>query len=453
MINPSNLSSAFQNQFLSGGLVLMLVGALIALLRKTPEKLWHLLRRQFSVSIEITSKSVVFDWFMEWFETQPYSGKARDLSVIAHSDLRDPSPFSTGEEHTKRIYLIPGTGSHLFLYKRHLIWLQRSRDKMSDNDRRSVWFFETFTLSTLGRSRKLLEDLLQATVVHASRERVCVKVYVAGYESWYSVRRMDLRDLSSVILPEGMQEAIVHDLQEFLDRRSWYRQMGLPYRRGYLLYGTPGSGKSSLVHALASQFKFDVYVLTLSGMSDQRLMTLLAEIPDRSVVLMEDIDAAFHDRELSPELKRSEVTFSGLLNALDGLMTGQGRILFATTNHRDKLDEALIRPGRIDRQLELVNANRYQLTQLFLRFYPEEIALADRFADSVGEYMVSMAAVQEHFLRFKDGSMLAVENVPGLLKSYGNGKYGGGLHALPFSEKLVRTENSSSSRPATTRSP
>lgn len=145
---------------------------------------------------------------------------------------------------------------------------------------------------------------------------------------------------------------------------QWYADRGIPFRRGYLLHGVPGSGKSSLIHSIAGELMLDIYVVSLSSswISDSTLTTLMGRVPARCIVLLEDLDAAFtrstsRDEEStgSPESKSNTTTttettdshsrrlrhkndqmsdvntlsLSGLLNALDGVAASEGRLLFA----------------------------------------------------------------------------------------------------------------------------
>lgn len=170
--------------------------------------------------------------------------------------------------------------------------------------------------------------------------------------------------------------------------------------RGYLLYGTPGSGKSSLIHALAGELALDIYVISLSSswMNDSTLTNLMSRIPARSILLLEDLDAAFthstsrdSDSTGAPEGKKdgaknkdedekkdvkkevndqNTLSLSGLLNSLDSIQASEGRILFATTNHLERLDPALSRPGRMDVWVEFKNASKFQAEGLFRNFFP-----------------------------------------------------------------------------------
>jgi len=149
----------------------------------------------------------------------------------------------------------------------------------------------------------------------------------------------------------------------------------------------PGSGKTSLIHALAGELGLDIYVVTLSskGMNDSSLASLMGRVPSRCIVLLEDLDAAF-TRSTSrdstatgaPETTTTKtatddgntLSLSGLLNSLDGVAATEGRLLFATTNHIDRLDPALSRPGRMDVWVDFKNATKWQAEELFKNFFP-----------------------------------------------------------------------------------
>jgi chaperone BCS1 len=113
------------------------------------------------------------------------------------------------------------------------------------------------------------------------------------------------RPLASVVLDRGVAEAIVTDVKDFLGSQEWYRERGIPYRRGYLLHGPPGGGKTSFITALAGELQYSICVLNLSdrAMSDDRLQHRLADAPENSIILLEDADAAFVSREENKHLE------------------------------------------------------------------------------------------------------------------------------------------------------
>ncbi|KAK7053635.1 hypothetical protein R3P38DRAFT_3254170 [Favolaschia claudopus] len=215
------------------------------------------------------------------------------------------------------------------------------------------------------------------------------------HQTWASVKHKIRRPLSSIILPEGVVDALVKDAQEFLSTENWYNEAGIPHRRGYLLYGPPGTGKTSTIYALAGALNLEIYSLSLASnfVDDSYLQRAASAIPKHGLFLIEDIDCAFPSREDEEEAElevhqdgmmarrrgrgggpgirsRSMVTLSGLLNVIDGIGSEEGKLFFATTNHIDRLDAALLRPGRIDHKVQYGLATEAQAHALFMRFFP-----------------------------------------------------------------------------------
>jgi chaperone BCS1 len=193
---------------------------------------------------------------------------------------------------------------------------------------------------------------------------------------------MAKREMSTVIINRKLKEMLLGAVSEFLDpkTRTWYSRRGLPYQRGYLLHRPPGTGKSSLCLSIAGHFDLDVYVLTKSSLNDHSLKSLFAELPQHCNVLLEDVDATAvhrapsHSADASKGVSQNEtadrkVSLSTILNVLDGLASSEGRLLILTTNLIERLDPALIRPGRVDMKVELHLANEDMINQLFYFVY------------------------------------------------------------------------------------
>ncbi|KAL0448345.1 UNVERIFIED_CONTAM: AAA-ATPase [Sesamum latifolium] len=156
----------------------------------------------------------------------------------------------------------------------------------------------------------------------------------------------------------NLKRSIIEDLDRFVRRKDYYRKVGKAWKRGYLLYGPPGTGKSSLIAAIANYLRFDVYDLELTSVySNSELRRILLCTNNKSILEIEDIDCSgqMHDRERDTESAHEDssntrLTLSGLLNFIDGLWStcGDERIIIFTTNHKEKLDPALLRPGVVD---------------------------------------------------------------------------------------------------------
>ena len=171
-----------------------------------------------------------------------------------------------------------------------------------------------------------------------------------------------------MILDSQITETVLEDMKEFIDSEKWYKEMGVPYRRSYLFYGPPGTGKTSFAQALAGHLHFSVCFLNISdNMNDYNFNSLLNSAPLKSIILIEDVDAMFEGRKNKTQVNR--LTYSGFLNAIDGVRSQEGRIFIMTTNHKEKLDPALLRPGRIDSKYQLDLASKSQAERMYLRFF------------------------------------------------------------------------------------
>lgn len=212
-------------------------------------------------------------------------------------------------------------------------------------------------------------DLL--TEIVASREATKRRPALYMLNSWGSwQRRNDLppRPLESVVLAEGQMERICTDLERFLTSESEYARRAIPWHRGYLFHGPPGTGKTSLARALANKFNLDLWYVPLGDISkDSNLLSLLSQVHPRSMLLLEDID--IYAASQSREAEQGQVTLSGLLNALDGIGTPHGLITVMTTNDRQVLDSAVTRAGRIDLNELLDMPTNAQARRLFFHFY------------------------------------------------------------------------------------
>ncbi|KAJ3292925.1 hypothetical protein HK104_004903 [Borealophlyctis nickersoniae] len=286
--------------------------------------------------------------------------------------------------------------------------------------------WETITLTTLSRDRGLFSQMLEeAKLAALAKEEGKLVVYTSWGAEWRPFGNpRQRRPIASVVLSDGIADKILDDVKAFLGGGKWYYDRGIPYRRGYLLHGPPGSGKTSFIQALAGALEYNICVLNLSerGMTDDRLSHLLTHAPPRSFILLEDIDAAFANRQQTDKQGyQSQVTFSGLLNALDGVASAEERIIFMTTNHLDRLDPALIRPGRVDTQAYIGNATESQARTMFLRFFEGQEMLAEEFARALrlGEEgrTVSPAQLQGHFVVWRDDAKGVVRNVENLFTS------------------------------------
>lgn len=303
-----------------------------------------------------------------------------------------------------------------------------------------------------------------------------------GRNAWTQVAQRPVRPMKTVVLDAKQKVQVLADINEYLHPATprWYANRGIPLRRGYLFHGPPGTGKTSLSFALAGVFGLDIFVISLlePTLTEEDLLALFNSLPRRCVVLLEDIDTAGLSRQedkdanheseptgdttkaldipkeargggggggrkrggagdnppqspndwkvsdLARELKKpwqddkKGISLSGLLNAIDGVASHEGRVLIMTTNKPETLDDALIRPGRVDLQVAFGNATQEQARELFERMY-EADSRAKAAITVVGNGSAVTATTENGFIDEKktNGHAVAAPETEGLTAS------------------------------------
>jgi len=349
-----SLNDLKDNTMLAAALGLWGAAMLTFVSKDIPLTLWRSIKRQLTTILEVTSTQDEFVAITRWMERRPFSGKFRSLRA-------------------KNRELGVGFGRHYFFHKGRLCWFFRDRVETKDG-----FELEEISISCVGRNQKFIRDIVDEAVkeTHRSKE---TKIYVPRWNSWNLLTSQAPRSLDSIILADETRSKITNHLDRFFRSETIYRERGIPFRTGLCLYGPPGTGKTSLVRAICAQYDLRLYTVDLSNMNDHELMELMWRVGSRSLVLMEDIDTvlASHDRSKKDKGEKSDrVTLSGLLNAIDGVVDSEGRVFAFTTNHIEKIDPALLRPGRADLKVEL-NTMTSQMVLTALKKYVPAINVSD----------------------------------------------------------------------------
>ncbi|KAF8322221.1 P-loop containing nucleoside triphosphate hydrolase protein, partial [Clavulina sp. PMI_390] len=405
----------------SPGAKLVLIGSTIETARRVGQSAWSSFLASFYLTAHFSEDDYPWDWLQYWLQRQPQwrssrefetttrtttvgLGSQNDMIEDEYTEEVDPNDEDTPGKQKMSVVFVPTFDSTIGIYyKKH--WLRVRRWKHQHGT-------EMLSISVVARNNAVLKQLvLEAKKLYEADAEHRVNIYFAdAHSSWRWTDSRTKRPLSSIVLNKGVKEMLLDDAKDFLRSEKWYATRGIPFRRGYLLHGVPGSGKTSLIHAMAGALALDIYVVSLSAnwINDASLTSLMGRVPARCIVLLEDLDAAFtrsanrdddstgvpggaskgtseldaengSSRHLS-SLGRTRRDFvpdyntlslSGLLNALDGVSAPEGRLLFATTNHLERLDPALTRPGRMDVWVEFKNASQWQAEGLYTNFFSE----------------------------------------------------------------------------------
>lgn len=366
-MNDSDILQFFRNlfkdEFLSKAFLLSVVmGTVTAAVlygRKLITFCYSRIERMVVFSVRIEQTDELF-WMLESWLYQNYDKKYRNvISFLSRPENNPPDevpkPESSDNDNSGLKKVLPPKISFrqnedfiIIKYRYGWIKVRKGRDKLENASSLTSLFFDSFILKALFGTKNI-KMLLQEVVMldHMEKTQKQVNYLYLCDANGYWEKRGTIRgkNIKNIFLPDKDKARILDDLNRFLDNREWYEKRGIPYKRGYLFYGPPGNGKTSLALSLANFLERNIYVINLPSLyGDEGLIRAFGKTSSNSIVLMEDIDTVFKTRRKT-DIKLS---FSTLLNCLDGVFYRDGIITIMTTNCIDKLDSALTRSGRVD---------------------------------------------------------------------------------------------------------
>lgn len=327
------------------------------LVRDVPRSIVEFVVYHTTTVLELNSQDPVYYDFLDWLSKNKLHSYVRTLNFNNRSSKRYYGIYS---EATSPMSI--GYGRMFFRHGWRLFAMTRKKDSSTQTE----MVKEVITLRVLGRSQAVFQALFTAAQQKIDSDALYTKVYLHTKDNgWEMTCRQLKRSFDTIALPIPTSNLLTRTIDMFLSDNSWYAKNGVPYRLGILLEGPPGTGKTSLIKGLCAKYGRDLYLLSLSIMTDASLLEALSKVPEGSIVAIEDIDAqgTVVNRDDKKDAAKGP-TLSGLLNALDGAVSAENRILIATTNHPDRLDPALIREGRFDLRLAIGNMD----TETFHRY-------------------------------------------------------------------------------------
>ncbi|XP_010468501.1 PREDICTED: AAA-ATPase At1g43910-like [Camelina sativa] len=254
------------------------------------------------------------------------------------------------------------------------------------------------------------------------REDLCIYTYNRQQSTWQAAIFEHHTTFKTLAIEPQLKTTMIDDLDAFAKGKDFFKSVGRAWKRGYLLYGPPGTGKSSMVAAIANHMNYNIYDLQIQSISDDgELRKVLTGTKNRSILLIEDIDCGTdsscrrqtkkeEDVELEKKKKKRDlgISLSGLLNFVDGLWSscGEERIIIFTTNHKEKLDPALLRPGRMDLHILMDYCTPFVLKKLVAIYLKiDDHVLFDPLEKVVLEVSATPAEVAQQLMASKNADI------------------------------------------------
>ncbi|XP_068311968.1 AAA-ATPase At3g50940-like [Pyrus communis] len=357
------------------------------------DKLWnyfysglHNISRRFSSQL-----TIVIDEFQGLFPNEIFEAAHAYLGAIVTPSVRRIKASKDAKE--KKLAVSVDRGEELadvyenVQIKWKLIYVQvkspfaRHRGDLNASLRQEARFYElTFHKK---HKEKVLNSYLPYILERSKeikREHKAVKFHTVEQRRWFpdAVKLDHPMTFKLLAMDTELKKAVLDDLNNFINGKEFYRRVGKTWKRGYLLYGPPGTGKSSRIAAMANHLNYDIYELDLTNVnSNSDLSKLLFSMPNQSIIVFEDVDCTIKLKNGEPRDEswrnnnKTQVTLSGLLNFLDGFPSccGEERIIIFTTNHKDRLDPALLRPGRMDMHIHMSYCTTSAFKQLAFNYH------------------------------------------------------------------------------------
>lgn len=406
------------NSFLAGTLSLWFLAIFSYLCRNIPKGIFNACKRNFTTVMTLnnggfTQEQTMYN-FIKWLGPKMKSSMSRTLSVETDAFLRE------GELD---VSLGVGYGIHFFFYNQRLFWLRKQKLESSGSQLEK---FEII-IGTFGRSHKPFNEILRSFAPKIDKNKNSVyRMNNNGY--WEKFTSIPKRPLQSVAMNSELKYDLIDQITHFKNNRQWFYDRALAYKLTYILYGIPGTGKTSIIKSIASEFNMNLCIMNINYMSDKLLEVCFSTVPDNSIIIIEDFDSSsitksrgikneqsinensgedsgLVEPNTKPEESFSMLSLTGFLNALDGIVPMDNCIVFMTTNDISKIDPAIYRKGRVDQMIEIGELNSQEIREYCNYLFPEFDFSGYVFNPTIG------CKLHDALLSSKDDSEIFVDNL------------------------------------------
>lgn len=302
----------------------------------------------------------------------------------------------------KTSILLPGYGEYKIKYKENIFYMSYKQEGKPYGEMPKYYTRMTIKHEDL----QLLKNFVTEGLSYINPpEKNKIEISTSHGKGYWERRSSTYsQTLDNIYIPVDDKNQIISTIDKFIVNKERYIKFGRPYKTSFLLTGVPGSGKSSIAKALGLKYNRRMYVLNFTkSLTDDSLIDLFNDINDDSILLLEDIDAYFIDRKAQD----INISFSVLINCLDGaLAKGNGLIIIITANNPDRLDPALLRPGRIDKIIKFDYPKKKEIETAFYSITEQDptndIAKTNfaKFYEVIKSMRIAMSGIIDFLFRY-----------------------------------------------------
>lgn len=387
------------------GIALAATGGIVYSLKSIPNRLWQKIKRNLIYNVKIYQYDELFS-ILESYLYHKYNSKYRGVEASLREEFATPITINSNEKENDKISYKQEETTFIVKYRGKNLIITKDKEKLDKAQNIKDVYFRKYNISGL-KAKKQIDDFLNEAIdfSKSKKEENIIKVCSnSNWGEWLYPKTVKIKPFNKTIINQNVKTSLLKELDEFNNSEQWYINANIPYKRGLCLYGPPGTGKTTLALAIANYTKRKVYCLNLNCIeNDSNLPRAFSDMEENAILLIEDIDRVFVGREnVRSECK---ITFSALLNCLDGAFYKHGLITIITTNHIDKLDEALLRTGRIDTKIEIPLPTEKEISEYLAIFYNKPTFVIQ------GSFNFKMSDIQEICLQNKNNFQNALKMI------------------------------------------
>ena len=334
------------------------------------------------------------------------------------------------KDNTSGLEIFLPYGESMVNFNGYKIYLIYETDRKPVGTSHSITCFKTIevmcTTDNIQKSKQTVLSFIYEARKHCTERKSpdFVTTYMLREGGHYSfISKLPKRNIGTIYIEKDKRREIEVDIDNFFDSEERYLELGIPYKRNYLLYGPPGTGKTSLIFAIASKLDYNIALVNFTrNLDDYTFMSSISRLRDNTILVLEDIDKIFTKDDLDHS---TSLTIPGLLNTLDGIARKNKLLTFMTCNNYKQINDVILRDGRVDFKLEFDFMTEKTIKEMYSKFYPESSITADTFLGKLKENeirSITPSTLQQYFIKNLDNKDIInnISNLTKMAKSYSN---------------------------------